>query len=256
MASTRKILIVTKTPSDPSNDSLFESSDEVKQVDVEELLSMTETNFDAAFVIGVMPSEDAITCILQSMKAGSTLVLENVIPDSATEQALSLELQLAGFMDISAGTNSCTSSRFITCQKPSWTAGECASIKVTPTAATSTWKMDTGDLAEEDLVDENELLADGIVITPGAGCGVDASGAPGKKRACKNCSCGLAEIEAQEAAGVIGSDSNGAAPVNKSACGNCYKGDAFRCASCPFLGKPAFEPDSDRVLLAAGGDDL
>lgn len=88
---------------------------------------------------------------------------------------------------------------------------------------------------ENDLIDEFELL-DGDEVPEKENDG-DCST---KRRACKNCTCGRAEQEAAE--------EKSAAPAVTSACGNCWKGDAFRCASCPFLGKPAFQSSATGVV--------
>ena len=54
-----------------------------------------------------------------------------------------------------------------------------------------------------------------------------------KPKPCKNCNCGRAQKEGPDNSGVV---------VETSSCGRCYLGDAFRCAGCPYKGKPAFEP--------------
>lgn len=67
-----------------------------------------------------------------------------------------------------------------------------------------------------------------------------------KAKACKNCSCGRKEKEA----GLSEEELTKALERGdiKSSCGNCYLGDAFRCASCPYKGLPAFKP-GDKVKL-------
>jgi hypothetical protein len=117
-----------------------------------------------------------------------------------------------------------------------------------------------------DLIDESMLL--GSESLARAAAAASAGGCETKPRACKNCSCGRAARESAPAAVVAAPSGAEAKPEGKtereadmavsSACGNCYKGDAFRCGGCPFRGRPAFKPGEERVLLDmdATGDDL
>ena len=52
-----------------------------------------------------------------------------------------------------------------------------------------------------------------------------------KPKPCKGCNCGRSETQGDKEV-----------PMETSSCGRCYLGDAFRCAGCPYKGKPAFEP--------------
>ena len=101
-----------------------------------------------------------------------------------------------------------------------------------------------GTAAASDLIDEDAMLLDEdkerkVVSDCGTGDGA-------KRKACANCSCGLRE-ELENEADVA----NGKGAPAKSACGNCAKGDAFRCAGCPHLGTPAFEEGTEGELKLA-----
>jgi hypothetical protein len=62
-----------------------------------------------------------------------------------------------------------------------------------------------------------------------------------RRRACKNCVCGRAEVEAKLIAeGKMTADGDATWQPPAGGCGNCSKGDAFRCATCPFRSLPAW----------------
>lgn len=109
-------------------------------------------------------------------------------------------------------------------------------------------------------IDPDALLTDADKARPIPTCEPVTGSTPRRKRACKNCSCGLAELEAEELKNskvvlLDGTIDGNAVEVNQgeekdrliqaakaaskatSSCGSCFLGDAFRCAGCPYLGK-------------------
>lgn len=188
------------------------------------------------------------------LKPLGKLVVDNV-SDREAGQALALDLKIQGYLDIMAAKDPSTGDRFVVGQKPAWNAGASAAVNFPAKSADAKkWKMDTDDLAEGDLIDESELLdSDFKAPEPAGGCGELVAG---KRRACKDCSCGLAEQEVAANQAVNANATVEEKLVRSSACGNCSKGDAFRCAGCPFLGKPAFEPGTEKVVLSMGADDF
>ncbi|XP_051884226.1 anamorsin isoform X2 [Pristis pectinata] len=109
------------------------------------------------------------------------------------------------------------------------------------------WTLSATDMNDDDvdLIDSDELLDENDLKKPDPAslrvmnCGDSKK----KKRACKNCTCGLAEE-------LVGRGPKDVKTLQvKSSCGSCYLGDAFRCASCPYMGMPAFKP-GEQILLS------
>lgn len=104
----------------------------------------------------------------------------------------------------------------------------------------SVWTLEDMDDDTVELVDDSTLLEeeDMVKVDPST---LKVCGTTGKRKACKDCSCGLREELA-----------DGKEPTTKSvnsSCGSCYLGDAFRCGSCPYLGMPAFKP-GEKIQLS------
>ncbi|KAM3501285.1 hypothetical protein MY10362_005668 [Beauveria mimosiformis] len=121
------------------------------------------------------------------------------------------------------------------------------------------------DLDDDDIIDEETLMTEEDLKRP-INIPLECQPKPGKRRrACKDCSCGLAErLEAEDAAKRVETEKTLAsfklaaedlAEVDFTvqgkvgSCGNCALGDAFRCDGCPYIGLPPFKPGEEVRLL-------
>ncbi|ANB15936.1 Dre2p [Sugiyamaella lignohabitans] len=133
------------------------------------------------------------------------------------------------------------------------------------------------DLDDDDeLIDENDLMSDESSLPAAIVIPAKCDPGPGRKRrkACKDCTCGLKEVEEQEleeqekklqevaSKNVVTLGSDDMAEIDFTVpgkavggCGSCALGDAFRCDGCPYLGLPPFKP-GEIVSIGFGRDDL
>nr|CAH7738762.1 unnamed protein product [Callosobruchus chinensis] len=176
---------------------------------------------------------DIFSTLLQKLKPGGTLVIQKILE----AENLKFKLTTIGFMNVTIGEGT------LTANKPTFKSGSSAKINLPSKPATSVWKID--DTVEDELIDPDDLLDEDDLKKPDPAT-LRVCGTTGKRKACKNCSCGLAEELASEAQAGKSVDTTDAP---KSSCGSCYLGDAFRCASCPYLGMPAFKP-GEKVQLS------
>lgn len=217
--------------------------------------------------------------LLTGLTPLGTLHLINL---TSAVRTLPSELTLAGFNVLSALPDEGT----IIAQKPQHVASTSVPLKsrqpgallnrkkTDPAKKQALWALSSPSTPK---IDPEALLTaeDKTRLTPA--CEPVRSSAPRRKKACKSCSCGLAELEEEErklgkvvlldgsqdgTAKEVSQDEKErliiaakAAPKATSSCGSCFLGDAFRCAGCPYLGLPAFKP-GEKVEIDFGMDDF
>lgn len=187
-------------------------------------------------------SAENLTKMAALVAPGGNMICLDLSSASSTE-LISRNLLMAGLVEATPFGAAMTAS------KPNWEVGATFSLKKPtpqapkPATAVNTWKL-AMDMDGEEMVDEDELLTEADLVKPDPAAAEDDCevGAAGRK-ACKNCNCGRAEGKIELTEDMLDN------PQNMSGgCGSCALGDAFRCASCPYLGKPSFK-EGEKIVM-------
>nr|CAG4652232.1 EOG090X0FGQ [Triops cancriformis] len=226
------------------------------------LVSNHSTSAFDLVVSGVVPpytlvhNPDLLAEILRVVKPSGRVVLRQLVSDVAP---LATTLTLAGFVQVletkeivlSIGTPASDSMKRLvefTCRKPNYEVGSLKKLSfassVPAQSVSSVWTLNSTVEDDVELIDSDQLLDEDDLVKPTTES-LKVCGSTGKRQACKNCVCGLADELEQENK----EKTPTAQKPATSACGSCYLGDAFRCASCPYLGMPAFKP-GEKIQLS------
>ncbi|KAH9441024.1 hypothetical protein H4Q26_013155 [Puccinia striiformis f. sp. tritici PST-130] len=236
--------------------------------------TLLPSHFDAIHLVvdcqdlssSAQSSSSFLNLILPSLKPSGKLTWTTQSDLSVIESALK---QSSGMVDVQivSGTDG---SQLITATK---LASNSVTINLPKKSnKASLWSFSTTNNTE--LIDDMSLLTEEDLKKPENNITSEDCNPKKAKKACKNCTCGLRELELSQEddlpahlknSGQPTSTSdqdpsklivNGVAKTLTSSCGSCYLGDAFRCSSCPYLGMPAFEPGQPVKLTTEMGDDL
>ncbi|TXT13043.1 hypothetical protein VHUM_01444 [Vanrija humicola] len=248
------------------------------------------TTFPATPIVVHLVLPLPLPAALYSRIPASTEVLVH-LPEGASADAVSAGFTQSGF---TAGPAQTTSSvvAFTSAAGAASAPAPAPAVKLAArplglkrsankSAKAAIWAIDSPLLADNgrSILTEEDKQRPECVFPDGDGKKVK------RRRACKDCTCGLADLEreeeaqssaalkaAQRAFFLEGDDDipehvrnatigvEGVWPTEfraeakkTSSCGSCYLGDAFRCGSCPYLGLPPFKP-GEKVQLSIGDD--
>ncbi|TIC60853.1 DUF689-domain-containing protein [Wallemia mellicola] len=185
----------------------------------------------------VINLESLLLPLFKSLSSDGRLHIHNITDNE--KSSIQSQLILTGF------SNSELASDTLTASKPSFAPTAAVNITRKPKSA----KKNLWNFSTAPPIDPASLLTEEDKAAPATPLSCPTTK---KRRACADCSCGLREQLAQESQVNIDTSADlpkaftnvqeAQAKGATSSCGSCYLGDAFRCASCPYLGLPAFEP--------------
>lgn len=197
-------------------------------------------------------TKERLTELMKVLKPGGTLLVEE--PQLQSERAkMAKDIVLSGFINSQECSGHADGVIAVRAEKPRWETGVSFSLKKTKLGTQGSEgvvnmvKLPAFDADDEyDLIDEDSLLTEEDLKKPDLPRADDCEVSKSGRKACKNCTCGRAEMESS---GKLSLSMEEFDTPAQSACGNCGLGDAFRCSTCPYKGMPPFKP-GEKITLS------